>query len=189
VNGIPTFVGVTTNAGAAEFKGIEFEGTALLARDFAGDRSRLNLSTSIGYLDAKYDEFITNVAAFDAQGRPAPTSRAQPIDVANFRRIQNTPKWTNSASLDLTVPASDGTVFANAAASYRSKNLFDKRYITSGYQFLNVNPVTGQPVLSTAATSPNLGVPGVAPSLGREGVVTAFYGSPRQVFLSFEVRF
>jgi iron complex outermembrane receptor protein len=226
VNGIPTFVGVTTNAGAAEFKGIEFEGTALLARDFAGDRSRLNLSTSIGYLDAKYDEFITNVAAFDAQGRPAPTSRAQPIDVANFRRIQNTPKWTNSASLDLTVPASDGTVFANATASYRSKtfqfetpspyldqkgyalfdanllystgrfrvglhgkNLFDKRYITSGYQFLNVNPVTGQPVLSTAATSPNLGVPGVAPSLGREGVVTAFYGSPRQVFLSFEVRF
>ena len=226
VNNIPTFVGVTTNAGAAEFKGLEFEGTALLARDFAGAGSRLNLSTSIGYLDAEYEEFITNVAAFDAQGRPAPTSRAQPIDVAGFRRIQNTPKWTNSASVDLSVPAGGGMVSANATASYRSKtfqfetpspfldqpgyalfdanllyssgrfriglhgkNLFDKRYITSGYQFLNVNPVTGQPVLSTAATSPSLGLPGIAPSLGREGVVTAFYGNPRQVFLSFEVKF
>jgi iron complex outermembrane receptor protein len=226
INGVPTFVGVTTNAGAAEFKGIEFEGTAVLARDFAGAGSRFNLSASVGYLDAKYKEFETNVAAFDAQGRPAPTQAARPLDVSNFRKIQNTPKWTNSASVDVTVPAGDGNLSANATASYRSKtyqfelpspyldqpgyalfdanllystgrfrvglhgkNLFDKRYITSGYQFLNVNPVTGQPVLSTSAASPNLGVPGVAPSLGREGVVTAFYGSPRQVFLSFQVKF
>jgi iron complex outermembrane receptor protein len=232
INGVPTFVGVTTNAGKAEFKGVEFEGTAVLARDFAGAGSRLNLSGSIGYLDAKYKQFITNIAAFDANGAPAPTSRAQPIDVAGFRRIQNTPKWTNSATVDLSVPAGNGTLSANATASYRSKtnqfelpspyldqkgyslfdanlsydigririglhgkNLFDKRYITSGYQFLTVNPVTGQPILSAApflasgAANPNFAVPGVAPSLGLEGVVTGFYGSPRQVFLSLDVRF
>jgi iron complex outermembrane recepter protein len=232
VNGIPTFVGVTTNAGAAEFKGLEFEGTAVLARDFAGSGSRLNLAGSVGYLDAKYEEFITNVAAFDANGNPAPTSRAQPVDVAPFRRIQNTPKWTNSATLDLSLPTGGGTLAANATASYRSKtfqfetpspfldqkgyalfdanllyssgrfrvglhgkNLFDKRYITSGYQFLTINPVTGQPILSATpflaggAPNPNFAVPGITPSLGREGVVTAFYGNPRQVFLSFEVRF
>ena len=34
------------------------------------------------------------------------------------------------------------------------KNLTDKRYITLGYQFLNLNSVTGQPVLN--ATAPAL---------------------------------
>jgi iron complex outermembrane receptor protein len=232
INGVPTFVGVTTNAGKAEFKGIEFEGTAVLARDFAGPGSRLNLAGSVGYLDAKYKRFVTNVAAFDANGAPAPALRGQPIDVARFREVQNTPKWTNSATVDLSVPAGSGVLSANATASYRSKstqfelpspyldqkgfslfdanltydigrvrvglhgkNLFDKRYITSGYQFLTVNPVTGQPILSaapflsTGAANPAFAVPGIAPSLGREGVVTAFYGAPRQVFLSLDVKF
>jgi iron complex outermembrane receptor protein len=75
------------------------------------------------------------------------------------------------------------------------KNLTDKHYITSGYQFLNVNPVTGQPILSAApfltggAPNPAFAVPGIASSLGREGVVTAFYGNPRQVFLSAGMKF
>jgi iron complex outermembrane receptor protein len=226
INGVPTFVGITTNAGKAEFKGIEFEGTAVLARDFAGVGSRFNLSGSVGYLDAKYKQFISNIAGFDANGNPAPTSLGQPIDVARFRKIQNTPKWTNSASVDLTVPAGSGFLSANATASYRSKstqfetpspyldqkgyslvdanlsydigrvriglhgkNLFDKRYITSGYQFLTVNPVTGQPILSASPANANFAKPGIAPSLGLEGVVTGFYGAPRQVFLSLDVKF
>ncbi len=82
INGVPTFVGVTTNAGAATFKGVEVEAFANLLR--GGDGSRLNLSGTLGYLDAQYDEFITNVPG---QG---------PVDVADFRRIQNTPKWTLS---------------------------------------------------------------------------------------------
>jgi iron complex outermembrane receptor protein len=69
------------------------------------------------------------------------------------------------------------------------KNLTDKQYITSGYQFLNVNPVTGSPVLSVAPASPVFAQPGNAPSLGREGVVTTFYGNPRQLFLSLGVKF
>ena len=75
------------------------------------------------------------------------------------------------------------------------KNLTDKHYITSGYQFLNVNPVTGQPVLSVTPFLPNgapnaaFGVPGTAASLGKEGVVTAFYGNPRQVFISAGMKF
>ncbi|HVF83870.1 MAG TPA: TonB-dependent receptor [Sphingomicrobium sp.] len=235
INGVPTFVGVTTNAGKARFKGIEFEGTANLARDFAGPRSRIDLSTTIGYIDAKYREFITNVAAFDENGNPAPTSRAQPIDVADFREIQNTPKWTASGTVDLALPVGNGLLNANATASYRSKtyqfetpspfldqkgytlvdanlvyrfgegnrfsvglhgkNLTDKRYITSGYQFLTVNPVTGEPILSAApflasgAANPTFAVPGIAPSLGREGVVTAYYGSPRQLWVSLGMKF
>jgi iron complex outermembrane receptor protein len=226
INGIPTFVGVTTNAGKASFKGVEAEATATLYRS-ADYASRLNLSGTLGYLDAQYDEFITNVANYGAAGQPTPGSRAQPIDVADFRRIQNTPKWTSSATLDYSTPLGAGDLLASSTVSYRTKtfqfelpspyldqkayalidanlvwkstggvtiglhgkNLLDKQYKTSGYQFLTVNPVTGQPVRSVAPTSPLFNVPGITPSLGREGVVTAFYGNPRQVFLSLGYKF
>jgi iron complex outermembrane receptor protein len=230
VNNIPTFVGVTTNAGAATFKGLEAEAAATLARDFAAAGSRLNFVGTLGYLDAEYEEFITNVANFNESGGAAPGTPARPVDVADFRRIQNTPKWTLSGTLDFSTPigAGGGELNANTTLSYRSKtfqfetpspfldqpgyalwdaslvytgpgdrftigihakNITDKQYITSGYQFLNVNPVTGAPVLSVTPTSPVFGQPGVSPSLGREGVVTAFYGNPRQVFLTLGVNF
>ncbi|HEV2569778.1 TonB-dependent receptor [Sphingomonas sp.] len=243
VNGIPTFVGVTTNAGKATFKGIEFEGLAVLARDFAGIGSRLNLAATLGYIDAQYDRFETQVANFDPTGAPVRGRPGQPVDVADFRRIQNTPKWTTSGTLDLGLPFGPGDINASTTVSWRSKtfqfetpspfldqkgyslwdaslvwtseddrysigihakNITDKRYKVSGYQFLNVNPVTGQPVLSVTPflpvpagsppgtqplPNPTFAVPGNAPSLGREGVVTAFYGNPRQVFLSFGVKF
>src|SRR3546814_9013864 len=46
INGQQTFIGVTTNAGKARFQGIEFEGAARLAEDFAaaGDRSEEHTS-------------------------------------------------------------------------------------------------------------------------------------------------
>jgi iron complex outermembrane receptor protein len=207
INGVPTFVGVTTNAGAASFKGVETEFVATLLRDTASG-TRLNFSGTLGYLDAQYDEFITNIA-----GRG-------PVDVADFRRIQNTPKWTTSGTLDLATPLAGGQFTASTTVSYRSKtfqfelpspfldqpgyglwdlslvwtspdqqftvglhgkNLNNKRYITSGYQFLVTDPVTGVPLLNAAGN--------VRPSLGTEGVVTAFYGNPRQVFLTLGFNF
>jgi iron complex outermembrane receptor protein len=206
INGVPTFVGVTTNAGKATFKGVESE---LLATLFRGDNgSRLNFTGTLGYLDAQYDEFITNVP-----GRG-------PVDVAEFRRIQNTPKWTLSGTFDYSVPIGESSLSASSTVSYRSKtfqfetpspfldqpgyalwdaslvwsgpndeytiglhakNITDKQYITSGYQFLAVDPVTGVPLRNAAGN--------VVPSLGVEGVATAFYGNPRQVFVSFGVKF
>ena len=206
INGIPTFVGVTTNAGAASFKGVEVEMLSQLYR--GGNGARLNFSGTLGYLDAQYDEFITNVPG---QG---------PVDVADFRRIQNTPKWTLSGTLDYTHPLGGGELSAITTLSYRSKthqfetpspyldqpgyalldaslvwtsagdrytiglharNLTDRQYITSGYQFLAVNPVTGVPTLAANGNP--------IPSLGREGIATAFYGNPRQITLSLGVRF
>ena len=208
INGVPTFVGVTTNAGKAEFKGIEVEMQATLARDFAGAGDRLNFSGTLGYLDAEYKQFITNIPG------------TGPVDVADFRRIQNTPKWTLSGTLDYTVPVGEGDLSLSTTVSHRSKtfqfetpspfldqpayelwdaslvytaaderwtigvhakNILDKQYITSGYQFLTVDPVTGVP-LRTAAGA-------LRPSLGTDGVVTAFYGNPRQVFATFGVKF
>jgi iron complex outermembrane receptor protein len=217
INGIPTFVGVTTNAGKASFKGIEAEAVAALYR--ARTRlSQLNFTGTLGYLDAQYDEFITNVAGFDANGNATPGSRA----ADRRRRLPPHPEHAQVDDLGnarLFDPAGDGELSASTTVSYRSKtfqfetpspfldqkgyalvdaslvwnsnggvtiglhgkNLLDKQYKTSGYQFLAVNPVTGVP-LRTAAGN-------VIPSLGREGVVTAFYGNPRQVFVSLGYKF
>ncbi|HWH18477.1 MAG TPA: TonB-dependent receptor [Allosphingosinicella sp.] len=207
VNGIQTFCGVTDNAAKATFKGVEAEMLATLARDFGTPGSRLNLGGTLGYLDAQYDEYNTAVGG-------------QPTNVAEFRRIQNTPKWTMSGTLDYSVPMGGGDISASTTVSYRSKtfqfeipspyldqpgyalwdanliwtspgdrytiglhakNITDEQYITSGYQFLMIDPVTGVP-LRTAAGA-------LRPSLGREGVVTAYYGNPRQMFASFGVKF
>jgi iron complex outermembrane receptor protein len=221
VGGISTFCGVTTNAGSATFKGIEAEAVATLARDLGAIGSRLNFTGTLGYLDAQYEEFIANVPlGFNDQGVPTPGQPARPVDVADFRRIQNTPKWTLSGTLDYSTPLAGGNLTALTTVSYRSKtfqfetpspyldqpgyalwdaslvwngpdnrytigihakNITDKQYITSGYQFLVVNPVTGVPTINAAGNP--------TPSLGREGLATAFYGNPRQVFLTLGVNF
>jgi iron complex outermembrane receptor protein len=208
INGVPTFVGVTTNAGKATFKGVELETQAILARDFAVSGDRLNFSGTLGYIDAQYDQFVTNVPG------------KGPVDVADFRRIQNTPKWTLSGTLNYDVPIGSGSIDAATTLSYRSKtfqfespspfldqpgyalwdaslvwtsdnqrytiglhakNITNKKYISSGYQFLATDPVTAVPLRNAQGQ--------VIPSLGKEGVVTTFYGNPRQIFASFGVKF
>jgi iron complex outermembrane recepter protein len=52
----------------------------------------------------------------------------------------------------------------------------------SGYNFLGQNPDTGA-FLRNATTGR------VVPTLGQEGVLTAYYGNPRQVFATFTARF
>lgn len=227
VNGLPTFCGITTNAGAASFKGVETEVFANIAR--MADGSRLNFTGTVGYLDAQYDEFITNIpGGFGDDGSTDQTKGARPVDVSAYRNIQNTPKWTLSGTLDYSRPVAGGDLTAATTLSYRSKtfqfevpnalldqkgyalwdgslvwtsaddrytfglhakNILDKQYITSGYPFLVANPVTGAFIRSAARTSPIFNQPGIAPALGREGVATAFYGNPRQVFATFGVKF
>ena len=70
------------------------------------------------------------------------------------------------------------------------KNLTDKRYITAGYNFLSQNLLTGDFVGNhLAPLNVPKGQPGLDPTLGQEGVLTAFYGNPRQVWLSLGVNF
>jgi iron complex outermembrane receptor protein len=204
INGQQTFIGITTNAGKARMRGLEFEGNLIAARDLVTPGGTLNLNWSVGYLDARYKRFI------DSRG----------IDVASRRRIQNTPDWTASGTIGYSVPVgSDGQVAASFTASYRSasqqfelrtpmldqpgftlfdanvnwdinkmfsigvhgRNLFDKRYIVSGYNFLAQNPDTGD-FLRTPAGA-------YVPTLGTEGVLTGYYGNPRQVFVTGTVKF
>lgn len=199
-----SFIGVTTNAGKARMKGIEVETRTTLARGFAGGGSAAHFTGTLGYIDGEYREFINNVG----------------VDVAKFRGLQNTPKWTASGTLDASAAVGEGMLTATSTLSYRSKtqqfeapspyldqkgyalldaslvysmdggrytvglhgkNLTNRRYKTSGYQFVAVNSTTGLPVLNGS------GLP--TPTLGKEGTVTAFYGNPRQVFVSIGAKF
>lgn len=191
-----TFIGITSNAADADVNGIEFEGNALVGRDFAGDGSRFNVNWSLGVLDAKFNTFI------DSFGR----------DVANQRVFQNTPDVTAHMGFTMGVPVGggmmdfiglaslrsdasqfevanpfldqDGFVLADASIVYTAdsglysigvhgKNLFDKEYIVAGYNFV-AGGVGGAPFVST---------------LGREGTLTGFYGDPRRVFVTAQVNF
>jgi iron complex outermembrane receptor protein len=206
--GIATFCGVTTNAGKARFQGVEVETSAKLARDFAAPGDALTLSGSLGYIDAKFRQYITQVAGVG------------PTDVAAFRHVQNTPKWTASGTLAYDTPVGDGKLNFNTTLAYKSKtyqfeianpyldqpgyatwdaslvyhaandrwnvgfhgkNLTNKRYITSGYTFMAADPRTG--VLLRNAQG------NLISALGKEGVLTVFYGNPRQVFVSFGLNF
>ncbi len=212
INGQPNFCGVTTNAGKARIRGVEFEGNARLFGNPGAPR--LNLGWSLGYLEPEYQEFLTAVT-FD-QNSGAPLAKPVLVNIADFREIQNTPKWTASTSLSYTTPLYDGELNLNSTLSYRSKsqqfelavpgldqkgfalleagavyelpgghwtvglhgkNLTDKRYITSGYNFLRQNPFTGDFILAN-------GTPGRSSTLGREGVLTAYYGNPRQILFT-----
>jgi len=227
--GVPTFVGITTNAGKARFRGVELEANLRAANDLATPGDRLNLSGSLGYLDAKYVHFLT-VVTRDITGALIRNSAGVPIsmevDLADFRKIQNTPKWTLSGTLEYDTPVGPGRLNANTTVSYRSKsqqfelatpgldqkgfalwdanlvwrsndrhwefglhgkNLANKKYIVSGYNFLLQNPWTGEFI--TAAGTPITSPTQAVPTLGRTGVLTAFYGNPRQLWLSAAFNF
>ena len=205
--GVPTFCGVTSNAGKARFQGFEAETSGRVGEDWLVGGDSLRFSGAVGYIDAEYKQYITNIAA-------------KPTDVAAFRHVQNTPKWTFNQSMTYSAPVGSGSIDLTEQVSYRSKtyqfeianpfidqdgyalldasivyhgagdhwslglygkNLTDQRYKTSGYTFVAANATTG-----ALTTRPN-GT--LIPSLGAEGVLSAFYGNPRQVFVTGTVKF
>ena len=168
---------------------------ARLARDMFAAGDALRFQGSLGWIDAEYTEYLTLVGG-------------QTIDVSDQREVQNTPEWSGSATLGYTTPVGSGDLYLGSTVSYRSKttqfevpsrfldqpayalvdasivwtsldsgfslglygrNLTDKEYRTSGYTF-----VAGDPPV---------------PTLGTEGTLTAFYGNPRQVYLTATIEF
>jgi len=207
VAGLPSFCGVINNAGKATLKGVELEASARLGQDLVASGDRVMLSGSLGYIDAKYDEYITNIGG-------------TPTDVAQFRSVQNTPEWTASGTASYSTPIGEGDLYLGTTLSYRSKtnqfeianpfidqkgfalwdanlvynapdkrwsiglhgkNLTNKRYKTSGYTFVAIDPTTGAIIPGANGQPISL--------LGPEGTLTAFYGNPRQVFVTAGVKF
>jgi iron complex outermembrane receptor protein len=196
-----TFAGVTTNAGKASLTGLEFEGSALLAIEALTGGDTLTAQWTFGWIDAEYDEYI--IAVTD----PA-TGATALQDVSGQRAVQNTPEYTGSLSLTYARPLEllgrGGELSLIPLASYRDdtqqfevaspidqdaywlfdlsvvwtsndgrvsaglhgRNLTDEEYRVSGYDFVNIpNP------------------------LGLEGTVTAFYGDPRTISGTLQLRF
>jgi len=203
VNGVQTFIGITTNAGKARIWGTEVEANAVLARGFAGAGSNVYFNTTLGYINPKYKKFI------------GPTGS----DVADKRVFQNTPKWTVSGTLGGALPVTGGTLSGSTTLSYRSlthqfetaspfldqkgyslwdanlvysfaegrysvglhgKNLTNRHYKTAGYQYIK-SDIAGVPILGPTGQ--------YIPTLGQEGVATAFYGNPRQILATFSAKF
>ena len=195
IGGLPSFCGVVSNAGKAKLQGFEAEGKLRLGA--------LTLNGSVGYIDAKYLSNIANISGV-------------PTQVASFRHVQNTPAWSGAASATYGVNLGEGKVDFTAGMSFKSttyqfeianpyldqpayqlfdasivyhapgnrwslgvfgKNLTDERIKTSGYTFMRANPTTG--VLVTPLAS----------ALGKEGILSAYYANPRQVFVTASINF
>jgi iron complex outermembrane recepter protein len=200
-----TFTGVTTNAGKATVRGVEFEGNALLSRNMIVRGDSLTTAVALGYIDASYDEFITAVTD------PA-TGQTALRNVANERNFQNTPKRTAHWNLRYETPlalfGNEGNFSILGAWSYRSKtnqfeiasafldqpayslydlnllwNRLDGRY-QLGLHGRNLTNKEYQ-VSGYVFATPD----GSASTLGLEGVMNAFYGPPRTITLTAQVNF
>ena len=191
-----SFIGVTSNAGDADIDGFEMEFNALIGRDFAGVGSRLSVNGALGYLDAEFNQFIDNFGNDVAdervfQNTPEFTGNAGfalglPVASGIVDLLGSLSLRSDASQFEARNPFldQDGFVLADASLVYTAdsdlfaigvhgKNLFDKRYIVAGYNFV-AGGTDGQPF---------------RPTLGREGTLTGFFGDPRRVFVQAEVRF
>ncbi|MGD9800294.1 MAG: TonB-dependent receptor [Parvularculaceae bacterium] len=197
------FAGITTNAASATLWGIEWEGNVRFAEDLMAAGDAVNFQFSLGYISAEFDEYL---------GRP-PGPGLPPADLTNVAVFQNTPEVTAFGQLNYDRPLGlfgrDGGLNLYTSFSYKSEtnqfnfrspidqpgyallnagmswttdgggltlgvhgtNLTDKRYIVAGYDFVTSLPEFGN--------SP----------LGSSGVLTAFYGNPRQIFGTIKLAF
>ena len=192
-----TFCGITTNAGKATIKGVELEANAVLARDFAGPGSSINF-------------------AGDRSAISTPSTRSSSDDRQRRRQDPACSRTRRSGrlsgTLGATLPVGADRVDCSTTVSYRSlthqfetpiplldqpgyalwdanltysfgddrysigvhgKNLTDKRYMTSGYNYVGAE--------RRRRPTP--------PTLGKQGIATAFYGNPRQVFATATAKF
>lgn len=175
-----SFAGVTTNAGKAEIKGVELEAIANITPNFM-------IAGMYSYIDAEYKEYI--VAG---------------VNVAGQRVFQNTPK--NSANLranyDIPLPVMGHNGRVSLIGSWAYKGATNQFETTSlldqdSYRVWDASIVwTRQDGKVRAGLhGKNLGdthyktAGYLLPTLGNEGTLTAFYGNPRTVSATLELRF
>ena len=203
-----TFCGITTNAGKARFRGVELETNFRVAKNLATSGDRFTVPGSLGYLDAKYLQFETLIAGQDGRRceRSQDPEHAE-VDAERHARLRHArlravvsistrpcPTAAAASSSRLRSPGLDQPGFALWDANFvwrstgnryefglHAKNITNKKYIIGGLQFPRSEPITGDFLLNGA------GQP--IPTFGRTGVLTAYYGNPRQVFLSAALNF
>ena len=183
-----SFAGVTTNAGKAKIKGIEIEGSARLT-------DMLTVSGMYSHINAKYTQFLVSQAV-----NGVPTI----VNVASQRFFQNTPKNSANLRVNYDIPLSmmgnAGKVSLIGSASYKDDTRqfeFASALDQEAYKLYDASVLwtSANQKIRAGIHGKNLGNERyrtggyVFPTLGFEGTLTAFYGSPRTVSATVEYRF
>lgn len=179
-SGIASFV---DNAGKAEIYGFELEMRAVPSRHFTA-------SAAIGYTHADYKEFLTFIAG-----------GTTPVDVADQRAFQNTPEWTANVSATWSEDLAGGTIAFTPAVSLRSDTqMFEiatPALDQDGYALVDAAlnwtsgngryriGVAGRNLTDTRYRVGGYNFPGALTG----NSVIGYYGPPRTVTGTFEVRF
>lgn len=200
-----SFSGITTNAGSADFFGVEFEGSAILAQDAGVQGDSVVADFALGWIDAEYDEFITAVT-------DPVTGVTSLQDVSDQRVIQNTPEWSTNLRLSYNRPTDlfgeSGTLTILGAWSYKSLThqfeVSNQFLDQPGYSLFDASIVwiSDDGRYEVALHGKNLTdkqykvagynfatADGSASTLGLEGIASAFYGPPLTVTATIGLRF
>jgi len=182
------YVGITSNAARADTSGLEWEGAALLAQDFGLPRAQLELAWSLGYIDAKFKEYL------DDTGR----------DVANEREFANTPKWNASATGRYRLPVDwfgrHGNLVILSTLSWRDDQFqyerpvpeFDQPAYTLWDLSITWSDQPGRWQVSLQGrnlSDTRYKISGLNITLGVEDNYTVYYGNPRQFWLDLQYSF
>jgi iron complex outermembrane receptor protein len=182
------YIGKTTNAAAADMKGVEWEGLAIVAEDLGLAGSQLRLSWALGYIDARFSRFI------DDSGQNAVDQRV----------FANTPPWTAAVTASYEVPVAwlerQGRLNLTSSLSWRDKQYqadlpheeFDQPAYTLWDLGITWSRQDGRWQLGLQGrnlTNEVYKVSGLDITIGLEGNYVAYYGNPRQYWLDFQYFF
>lgn len=179
----PSIASFVDNAGDSKIKGLELEARAILS-------PHVSAVMSLGYTDAKFKRFTT----FDL-------ATSTTIDVAAFRVFQNTPKFTVNFAPSFSAAVAGGTLSFTPSVSLRSgysqfeipNALLDE----NGYELVDASvgwtsesdrfrlSLHGRNLFNTRYKIGGYNFPGAL--FGNS--IIAFYGPPRSITLTGEVRF
>ncbi|MBC6983812.1 TonB-dependent receptor [Caulobacter sp. 17J80-11] len=186
---------VVDNAGAATIQGWEFEGSAQLM-------DGLTANLMLSYIDAGFDEFRSYIPTGPLNST-CPSLPGCVVDVSDSRDIQNTPEWTGAFNLAYQRELGDGhgTITFTPSAAYRG----------ASQMFELANPILDQGsywlydaslVWTSESDKYRLGLHGKNLSDEQYRVggynfpgalfgnsIIGYYGAPRTVTATFEVKF
>lgn len=189
LGGIASFV---DNAASAEILGAELEGMLRFTDNFSAN-------FAIGWIDGEFNEYISNTVV--ANPAPPPATIVVPIDLSGSAALQNTPDLTASASFTYTIPVGPGELAITPSAAYRGDS----------QMFEFATPALDQEAYALYNTSVTWSSDSGRFRLGLHGLnltdeeyrvggynfpgatfgnsIIGFYGPPRTVTGSIEVRF
>jgi iron complex outermembrane recepter protein len=181
------------NAAAATIWGAELEGAVYFADNF-------NSVFTLGYVNTEFNEYLSNTVVTNPS--PPPATIVVPVDLSNLADIQNTPDWTASLAFNYTIELGEhGRIVITPSASYRG----DSRMFELATPLLDQGAYTLYNA-SVTWTSANdrfrFGLHGLNlsdeeyrvggynfPGATFGNSVIGFYGPPRTVTASLEVKF